>query len=233
MEILEFFIENYYAATFLLIGTIVFATIMSLNVKATFSKYEKIRSKNGVPAHIIARQILDSNGLYNIAVVPFRGKLTDHYDPRKQIVALSESVYNSTSVSAIGVAAHECGHAVQHAKEYTPIKIRTAIVPVVQIANYTWMFMIIIGMFMYLPGMINIGIAFFTISAVFQLVTLPVEFDASKRAMATIEQQNILDKTEQKGARKTLSAAAMTYVAAFLVSLAQLIRLLALANRRR
>ncbi|MCL2077476.1 MAG: zinc metallopeptidase [Oscillospiraceae bacterium] len=233
MEFLDYLLNDYWAATMAMLVAIIFAGICSANVKTTFTKYEKIRSAKGMPAHIIARQILDDNGLHNVSVIPTRGKLTDHYDPRKNVVALSESVYNSTSVSAIGVAAHECGHAIQHAKNYIPVKIRSSLVPVLNIANRTWMFLVIIGMFMFLPGMINVGIIFFALSAVFQLITLPVEFNASSRAMQTISAHDILDKNEQVGARKTLTAAAMTYVAALLVSITQLIRILSIANRRR
>ncbi|MDR2532855.1 MAG: zinc metallopeptidase [Oscillospiraceae bacterium] len=232
---LEYFLSNPNAATILLFATIIVAMLASANVRLTFSRYDKVRSARGVPAHVIARQILDSNGLYDVIVEPTRGKLTDHYDPRRNVVALSESTYNSISVSAIGIAAHECGHAIQHATAYTPIKIRTAIFPAVSIANRTWIFLVLIGFFLPLvPGtiMINVGIAAFSLAAIFQIVTLPVEFNASRRAMNTIESQGILDRSEQKGARSILNAAAMTYVAALLVSLAQLIRILAIARRR-
>lgn len=231
--ILNFFLDNYWAATILMFAAIIFAMIMSAKVKLTFAKYDKIRSAQGIPAYVLSRQILDSNGLYDVHVTHTRGHLTDHYDPRKKVVALSDATYNSTSVSAIGVAAHECGHAIQHARSYVPIKIRSAIFPVVNIANRTWTFLVIIGMFMYLPGMINVGIVFFTLAAAFQLITLPVEFNASRRAMNTIAEQNILDRREQVGARRTLNAAAMTYVAALMVSIAQLIRILAMSRRRR
>ncbi|MCL2109945.1 MAG: zinc metallopeptidase [Oscillospiraceae bacterium] len=232
MEFLEFFLDNVWAAHFLVLGAFIFAMIASANVNRTFSKYDKVKSFRNVPAHVISREILDSNGLHDVQVIPTRGKLTDHYDPRKRVVALSESTYNSTSVSAIGVAAHECGHAVQHATKYAPIKIRAAIFPVVNLVNRTWIFLAFFGMFMYLPGLINVGIVAFLLASLFQLVTLPVEFDASKRAMNPISSQNILDPKEQVGARKTLTAAAMTYVAALLVSITQLIRLLAIAKRR-
>jgi hypothetical protein len=232
---LEYFLDNPNAAWLLVLATIVIALIASLNVKLTFSRYNKRQSARGLPAHIIAREILDSNGLHNVAVEPTRGRLTDHYDPRTNIIALSESTYNSTSVGAIGIAAHECGHAFQHAISYTPIKVRTALFPVVNVANRTWIYLVIAGMFFPIfPGtiMIYIGIASFALTALFQLITLPVEFDASARAMSAISAQNILDINEQRGAKKVLNAAAMTYIAALMVSLAQLIRLLAIARRR-
>jgi len=233
---LQYFLNNPNAAYVLVLIAIAIAMFTSFNVKLTFSRYDKVISVKRVPASIIARQILDSNGLYDVKIEPVRGKLTDHYDPRCNTVRLSESTYNSCSVGAIGIAAHECGHAIQHAAVYTPIKIRQAIFPVVNVANRTWIYLVIAGMFFPLfPGttMIYIGIISFSLTALFQLLTLPVEFDASRRAMATIAGQNILEASEQKGARKTLNAAAMTYVAALLVSLAQLIRLLAILNRRR
>ncbi|MCL2018529.1 MAG: zinc metallopeptidase [Oscillospiraceae bacterium] len=234
-ETLEYFLDNPNAAWLLVMATIIIAMFASLNVKLTFSKYNKKRSAKGIPAHMIARQILDNNGLYDVEVHSTHGNLTDHYDPRTKVVALSESTFNSAAVGAIGVAAHECGHAIQHADNYVPVKVRSAIFPVVSIANRTWMFLVIIGMFLPLiPGtiMINIGIISFTLAAVFQLITLPVEFDASSRALRTIAAADILDKTEQKGAAKVLKAAALTYIAALLVSLAQLIRLLSIARRR-
>jgi hypothetical protein len=232
MEVLEYFLNNYQAANILLLVTIGLAGLASLNVKATFNKYSKIGSVRGKQAHVVARQILDSNGLRDVQITHTRGSLTDHYNPRTKVVALSDSTYNSTSVSAIGVAAHECGHAIQHATAYVPIKIRSAIFPVVNIANRTWLFFVIIGWFMVLPGMITVGIIAFSCAVVFQLVTLPVEFDASSRAMRTIHEQAILDVNEMPGARKTLTAAALTYVAGLLVAIAQLIRILAIARRR-
>jgi hypothetical protein len=234
-EVFEWFIASYWGPLILLLAAIAFAGICSIKVKTTFAKYDRVRSSRGQPAHVIARQILDSNGLYDVDVQPTRGHLTDHYDPRTNVVRLSEATYNSVSVGAIGIAAHECGHALQYAHVYTPIRIRAAIFPVVNIANRTWMFIVLLGMFMYLPFMINVGIIAFGSAVVFQLVTLPVEFDASNRALDTLEAHGILDHAELKGAHKILSAAAMTYVAALMVSIAQFIRILAIARggRRR
>lgn len=233
MEYLEYLIDNYWAATIFLLITIVIAGIASLNVKMTFSKYNKVASSRGLPAHVITRQILDSSGLYDVNIIQVRGNLTDHYDPRTNTVALSESVYNSTAVGAIGVAAHECGHAIQFSRRYVPVKIRSALIPPLNIANRVWFFLFLIGMFLEFTGLIYAGIVLFALMVVFQLVTLPVEFDASRRAMQTIHGHKILDPIEQVGARRTLTAAAMTYIAALLVSFAQLIRFLAIARGRR
>ena len=234
-EILSWFLTSYWGTTILMFATIIFAMICSLKVKMTFAKYDRVSSLRGQPAHIIARQILDSHGLHDVDVVRTHGHLTDHYDPRKNIVALSDATYNSPSVSAIGIAAHECGHAIQYAEHYVPVRMRGAIFPVVNIANRTWIYMVIIGMFMYMPGMIYVGIAAFGLAVVFQLITLPVEFDASNRALATLESQCILDQSELKGAHRTLSAAALTYVAGLMVSIAQFLRIMAIARggRRR
>ncbi|MDR1754477.1 MAG: zinc metallopeptidase [Eubacterium sp.] len=233
MKIIEYLINNYFAATILVVIATAFAMIMSANVSGTFNKYNRIKSRRGCPAHKIARQILDSNGLYNIEVTRVGGNLTDHYDPKNHIIALSDSVYDSVSIAAIGVTAHECGHAVQHSMGYVPIRIRNAIFPVVNIASRSWFWLFLLGMLFSFPFLTEVGIVFFALAVVFQIITLPVEFDASRRAMGTISAQNLLDDSEMKGARKTLSAAAMTYVAGLMVSIAQLIRLLASSNRRR
>jgi hypothetical protein len=233
---LEYFFTDPNGAWYLVLITFGIALLTSMNVKFTFWRYKNKITANGITAHETARRILDSNGLHHVAIEPVHGNLTDHYDPRCNTIRLSDSTFNSTSVAAIGIAAHECGHAIQHAEQYTPIKVRHAIFPVVNIANRTWLYLIIAGMFFPLfPGtiMIYIGIASFALTALFQLITLPVEFDASRRAMNIIASHNILDYSEQRGARKVLNAAAMTYIAALMVSLAQLIRLLAILNRRR
>ncbi len=230
---LDLLLSNYAAACILVLITAVFAMIMSANVNGTFKKYNKIKSQSGVPAHIIARQILDANGLSSVDVVRVSGNLTDHYDPTTGVVALSDSVYNNDSVSAIGVTAHECGHAIQHAEGYIPIKIRTAIFPAVNIAQHSWIWILIVGFVASFEPLIMIGIVFFAFMVLFQAITLPVEFDASRRALNTISSEGLLTPDEQTGARKTLSAAAMTYVASLALSIAQLIRILASANRRR
>lgn len=230
---LEFFIENPTAAYVLVIITVIFSYAIQAILQSTFKKYSQVYSRHGVPAHVIARQILDSYGLYDVTVMRVDGKLTDHYDPRTNIVALSDSTFSSTSVAAIGVAAHEVGHAVQYNKNYLPIKIRSVFVPVAQIGSKSWILFFLLGMFMGLSVFVDIGVVLFGLVVLFQLLTLPVEFNASRRAINVIGQQNLLERDEIGGAKKTLSAAAMTYVAGLMAALAQFIRLLALANRRR
>ena len=188
-------------------------------------------SSRGVSAATIARQILDSNGLYNVQVTRVSGELTDHYDPRTNTVALSALVYDSISVGAIGVAAHEVGHAIQYAKNYTPIKIRMAILPVAQFGSSAWILFFILGIVFNISLLRGVGIGLFAAIVLFQLITLPVELNASSRALATIKDQGILFAEEYKGAKKTLTAAAMTYVASLAVALLQLLRLIASSRR--
>ena len=209
---------GYTTAYFLCILAFIFALICSLTVKTTFNKYNRIGSRRGITAAEVARMILDRNGLYNVQVERISGNLTDNYNPRTNIVSLSDSVYNSTSLAAIGVAAHECGHAVQHAQDYVPIKIRTAF---------------ILGLIFSFEPLVDAGIILFLFVVLFQLVTLPVEFNASRRAMSTIRSEGLLEQDEMYGARRTLTAAAMTYVASLAVSFTQLLRLLAIRNNRR
>ena len=209
----------------------------SSRVNSTFKKYSNQLSRRGITGSQAAQQVLQSNGVFGVRVDKVSGNLTDHYDPKSNVIRLSDSVYSSTSTAAIGVACHEAGHAVQYAVGYFPIKIRAAIIPVTNIGSKLAMPLILIGLLFSALGSISVtlvytGIAFFSLSLVFQLVTLPVEFNASRRAMRAIEDSQLLTEDEQKGARKTLSAAAMTYVAATAVSLAQLIRLLALFGNR-
>ncbi len=177
--------------------------------------------------------ILDSNGLYHIRIERIAGSLTDHYDPKDQVIRLSDSVYGSPSVAAVGVAAHEAGHAVQHATGYAPIKIRTAIIPVTRIGSQLSVPLILLGFLFQLQPLGLVGILFYATAALFQLVTLPVEFNASSRAMKVLEQSAMLEAEELVGARKVLSAAAMTYVAALLTALAQLLRLVLIFGGRR
>lgn len=226
------FLMDYWFTYMLCIATFIFAMFTSFKVNSTFKKFNRVKSRNGVPAHEIARQILDSNGLYDVQVNCIAGNLTDHFDPRTNVVSLSETVYNSTSVGAIGVAAHEVGHAIQHAENYFPMKIRAAILPAAQIGSQAWLWVFILGLVLNMPFLREFGIGLFLCVCVFQLVTLPVEFNASNRAIRTISDQFMLGGDEIKGARKTLNAAAMTYVASLAVSLAQLLRLIASSNRR-
>lgn len=215
----------------LLIAAFIFSIFTSINVKGTFRKYNKMPSSRGMSAADIARQILDSNGLYNVQVTRVSGELTDHYDPRTNTVALSAPVYDSVSVGAIGVAAHEVGHAIQYAENYTPIRIRMAILPVAQFGSSAWILFFILGIVFNMPILRGIGIGLFAAIVLFQLITLPVEFNASHRALATIKNQGILFGAEYIGAKKTLTAAAMTYVASLAVALLQLLRLIASSRR--
>ena len=218
----------------LLILMITLPLIASANVKSTFSKYSKVKNSRGLTGEQVARAILDSNGLYNVRVEHIAGELTDHYDPSANVVRLSDSVFDKTTVSAVGVAAHECGHACQHAEEYTPIKIRTALVPVTNLCSKLWYFVFLLGIIFFeaFPQLVYIGIFMFAAVVLFQLVTLPVEFDASGRALKTLESDQILDSDEIPKARKVLTAAAMTYVTALVVSIMQLLRLILSAKRR-
>ncbi len=220
----------------IIIGMVI-CIIASANVKATFNRYSDIHNSRGITGAQAARQILDSNGLYNVGIELVSGKLSDHYDPRANVVHLSESVYNSTSAAAVGVAAHECGHAVQHAVGYTPIKIRQAVIPLTNIGSNLWYIIFVLGLALsstvFGETLITVGIILFSLVVLFQLITLPVEFNASRRAMTTLESYHILDGDELKSAGKVLRAAAMTYVAAVANALLQLFRLLAIANNRR
>ena len=186
----------------------------------------------GKTAAQVAREILDSNGLYNVQVGVIHGELTDNYNPKTNTVSLSSSVYNSTSVGAIGVAAHEVGHAIQYAHGYFPIKIRMAILPFAQFGSSAWMLFFILGLVFDNHILRGIGIILFAAIVLFQLITLPVEFNASRRALSTIKQQGFLYGAEYTGAKKTLTAAAMTYVASLAVAILQLLRLIANSRRR-
>jgi hypothetical protein len=217
---------------FLCIGAILLSSVAAIMVKSTFSKYNRVQTRNGRTAASIAREMLDDNGLHHVAVVKHPGNLSDHYNPRTQTVALSESVHSQSTVGAIGVAAHEVGHAIQHATNYTPIKIRHAIFPLVSFSTRFWYLLLIAGMFLEMTGLIYAAILLYAFGVVFQLVTVPLEIDASRRAMSTMSAKGYLVGSELTGARKVLSAAAFTYIAALIASLMQLLRLLARTRRR-
>lgn len=218
-----------------LIPAMIFAFWAQINVQMTFSRFKQVRNRRGLTAADVARRILDANGLNYVQIQRVSGELTDHYDPRAQVVRLSDSVYDSTSVAAIGVAAHEVGHACQHAEDYVPLRIRSAIIPMTRIGSMLAMPVFILGLLfaqLSLYGnmvgdvFMMLGILLFSLSTLFQLVTLPTEFNASARALKTLESYGILDGDELVGARSTLRAAALTYVAALASSLASLLRLL-------
>ena len=204
----------------------------SSRVNTTFRRYAKVRSMTGMTGAEAAKKLLHSQGIYDVTVQSVRGQLTDHYDPRTKTVNLSEDVYGETSVAALGVAAHECGHAVQHAQGYVPIKVRSAVFPLAQIGSSMYFIVFILGLIFSFEPLVDAGIILFLFVVVFQLVTLPVEFNASRRAMQTISSEGILEQDELYVARRTLTAAAMTYVASLAVSFTQLLRLLAARNRR-
>lgn len=209
----------------------------SAKVNSTFKKYSQQRTLRGLTAQEAAMRVLSANGVSGVRIERVSGNLTDHYDPRANVIRLSDSVYDNTSTAAIGVACHEAGHAVQYAQDYAPIKLRAAIIPVTNIGSKLAIPLILLGILFsglgqFSDTIIYIGIACFGLSVVFQFATLPVEFNASHRALQTIESTGILTEEEQKGARKTLTAAAMTYVAATATALAQLLRLIVLFGRR-
>lgn len=207
----------------------------SSNVNSTFKKYSKQFSRRGITGADAARRVLAANGVSGVRIDRVSGNLTDHYDPRTNVIRLSDDVFNNTSTAAIGVACHEAGHAVQYAVGYAPIKLRAAIIPVTNFGSKLAMPLILLGLLFTAFGdtLIYLGIACFGLSLVFQLVTLPVEFNASRRAIQAIEEGGILTEEEQRGAKKTLTAAALTYVAATAVALAQLLRLITLFGGRR
>ena len=221
-----------YLYLILVLPAVIFSLWASIRVNTTFKKYSKIRSMRGITGAEAARRVLDANGLQHIRIEQIPGNLTDHYDPRSDVIRLSESVYGNTSVAAIGVACHEAGHAVQHAENYAPVKIRAAIIPVTNIGSRLAIPLIILGILLNslasAPEFLviaYIGVACYGLCTLFQLVTLPSEFDASRRALRCIESYGILGSEEIGGARRVLTAAAMTYVAALAVSLMQLLRL--------
>jgi len=216
-------IDIYYLI--LVIPAVIFSMWAQAKVNSTFNKYSRVRTYSGMTGYEAARRILSANGLYNVTVERVSGNLTDHYDPKANVIRLSDSVFNTNSVAAVGVAAHEAGHAVQYATHYAPIKLRTAIIPVTNIGSTLSIPLVLIGFFVGLQPLINIGLLLFATVAVFQLVTLPVEFNASRRAVNAREMGGTMADDEMKAVKKVLSAAAMTYVAALAVSVANLLRL--------
>ena len=215
-----------------LIGAVL-SMIASSKVKTTYAKYGKVRSHSGMTAMEAARRILDSAGLQQVRIERVAGDLTDHYSPKELVLRLSDTTINSPSIAAIGVAAHECGHAIQHARHYAPLTIRNTIVPVVNIGSKLSWPMIMLGLLFGFAGFFDIGILLFSFSLIFQLITLPVEFNASSRALQILEESHMLYDDELRGAKKLLSAAAMTYVAAAVATLLSLLRLIILFGGRR
>lgn len=224
--------DRYYIL--LVVPMLILSLVAQAMVKSTFNKQSKVFSARGLTGEQAAARVLYHYGITDVRIEHSpSGRLSDHYDPRSNVIRLSDGVYNSSSVAAIGVACHEAGHAAQHAKGYLPIKVRNAILPVCNIGSRLGIPLAILGYFMGFEPLVSIGLLLYALVAVFQLVTLPVELNASKRALAVIDETNMLGEEEIGGAKKVLTAAAMTYVTALLVSLAQLLRLVLRFNSRR
>ena len=217
----------------LLIPAVLFSLWAQFKVKGAFSRYSEVRASSGVTADQVSRELLDRFGLGNVRVERIQGHLTDHYDPRSGIVGLSTQVYGQSSVAAIAVAAHEIGHVMQYQEGYAPIRLRNAILPVANIGSYAAPWIVILGLFMGSYNLAMVGVVLFGAMLVFQVVTLPVEFNASARALRMLEEGNYITYDESDGAKKVLNAAAMTYVWAAVASLISFLRLLAMANRSR
>lgn len=222
----------YFDRTYLiLIPALIISAWAQFKVSSTFNKYQSVRSANGYTGAQVARMLLDSAGLYNIPVEITQGRLSDHYDPTRKVLRLSGDVYQGTSVASIGVAAHEVGHAIQHKEGYKALVFRNSIVPVVNFASsFSWI-LFILGILLGYSGLTTLGIILFSAVVVFQLITLPVEFNASSRALQLLRARGILYENEVNGAKKVLDSAALTYVAATLMAVAQLLRLIAISNR--
>ena len=227
-----YYLSNYYYMI-LVLPMIILSMIASAKVNSSFKKYSKVLSQRGLTGAQAAFEILRHYGITDVKIERVGGNLTDHYDPRINVIRLSDNVYNSTSVAAIGVACHEAGHAAQYAQNYAPIKIRNTVLPVANLGSKLGIPLAILGFFLGFTSLAYAGVIFFSFAVLFQLITLPVEFNASKRAIQVIGDADILSEEEKVGARKVLTAAAMTYVASLAVSIASLLRLILTVNRRR
>jgi len=225
----------YYSDLIYILPALILTMWASARVKSTYNKYSRVMAGGRITADAAARRILDENGCTDVAIERVAGQLTDHYDPKANVIRLSESVYGSSSIAAIGVAAHECGHAIQYAENYSPIRLRSAIIPVTNFSSKFAVPMVLLGVLLgaYAQSLIAIayaGVILFGACVLFQLVTLPVEFNASRRALAILEERGMLTDDELGGTKKVLSAAAMTYVAALASALLQMLRLLSIIN---
>lgn len=216
----------------IILPLLVLSMLASGNVKSTFAKYSKVRNMRNLTGAEVARRIIRDEAL-DVSVEMIGGTLTDHYDPRKKVVRLSEGVYQGNSIAAISVAAHECGHAIQHDSNYVPLTLRSLIAPVASFGSQMVWILVLAGILLSLPGLINIGIALFVFAVLFHIVTLPVEFNASSRAIGIMTETGIISDEESGSAKKVLRAAALTYVAATLMAIGQLIRLILIRNNRR
>ena len=226
-----YYFDSYY--WIILVPAMLIALLAQINVSSTFNRYSRIASRRGLTGAQAAEEVLKAHGVYGVRITRVSGKLTDHYDPRTNTIRLSDAVYGSTSIASVGVAANEAGHAVQYAQEYGPIKLRGAIIPVCNFSSQISILLIILGFVLYSRPLFAVGVVLFAVAAFFQVVTLPVEFNASRRAIQSLQDTHMLDDQELRGAKKVLGAAAMTYVAALLVSIAQLLRYILAFNSRR
>ncbi len=228
---MPFFYFDYYYLI-LVVPTLIFAIFTQIWLKNTYKKYSGLRNSRGLTGADAAMNVLRHYQIYDVKIEHISGRMTDHYDPRTKVIRLSDGVYNGTSIAAVGIACHEAGHAAQHANGYVPIKIRNAIIPICNIGSMAGIPLAIIGLFLSSELLINVGLLLYSFVAIFQLATLPVEFNASARAISVIKDSGMLMADEVPGARKMLTAAAMTYVAALATSLANLLRLLLIFGRR-
>ncbi|WP_311487792.1 zinc metallopeptidase [uncultured Helcococcus sp.] len=219
----------YYLLLMIMMGV---SMLASAKVSSNYAKYSRVRSSSGLTGEQAARKILEQNGIYDVDIQPINGQLTDHYDPRDKTIRLSENVYGSDSVSAVSIAAHEVGHAIQDNEAYAFLRFRAALVPVVNFTSRFTFILIMLGLFLNIAGLVDLGIILFSASVLFHIVTLPVEFDASNRAMKHLVNYSIISSEEKTGTKKVLGAAAMTYVASTLVSVIQLLRFMSMRNSR-
>ena len=223
----------YYLTGYIMIPVFIFALICQMKVKSNFNKYSRVRNSRGMTGADAAYSLLQLNGITDVRIKRISGNLTDHYNPKTKEICLSENVFDSQSIAAIGVACHEAGHACQHAQEYFPLKIRNAVIPITNIGSMAGIPLALLGIFFAFEPLIYVGIALYGAVALFQLITLPVEFNASRRALNVIKENGFLVAEEYNGSKKVLTAAALTYVAALASAAATLLRLLIVANRRK
>jgi len=223
----------YYMTGFIMIPVLIFSAVCQIMVSSNFKKFSRIKNSRGMSGADAAYRLLQLNGITDVRIKKISGNLTDHYNPSTKEIALSENVFNSTSIAAIGIACHEAGHACQHAQGYFPLKIRNAVIPITKFGSMLGIPLVLLGVIFTFEPLTYAGIILYSAVALFQLITLPVEFNASSRALRTIEENGFLIAEENKGAKKVLTAAALTYVAALVASLATLLRLILIAGRRR
>ena len=225
------YIDTYYLI--LVVPMIILSLFCQINVSSAFKKYEKVRTSRGQTGADTARNLLLRNGITDVKIESVRGRLSDHYDPRKKVLRLSESVYSGDSVAALGVAAHETGHALQHAESYGPMALRGALVPPANIGSMAGPYIAMAGLILSMDFLITLGILLFSVAVFFYIITLPVEFNASKRALEMLERDSMLSSAELAGSKKVLNAAALTYVASALVAVMSLLRLILISRNRR